>query len=84
VVHVFSPQNGMVLEATVAEISSTHLSLLAYGVFNATISATSINDDSFTFEDSQWCGGTDNQTIVVGTQVKFQVRHVQHSDVSNS
>lgn len=79
---MFAPRAGMILEGIVSKVSSSHLSLLSYGVFNASISASNgVNDDSFTFEDTLWCGGNNNENITVGTSVKFIVLHVQNSDV---
>ena len=82
--HVFAPRNGMELMGTVSKVAATHLSILAYGVFNATVTREGI-DKCFAFDDAseEW-QQPNGEFISVGKLVTFRVMKIQHAEVASS
>jgi hypothetical protein len=90
--HVFAPRNGMVLRGTVTEACATHLAVLAYGVFNATLphpktsSASSAALSSGPGRNSGHHGGSSGgaagawEAVAAGSAVRFRVRRMQHAE----
>lgn len=74
--HLFAPRNGMELVATVSKISATHISALAYGVFNATISRESLK--GYKYESEQWVSSS--RSISNGDVIKFRLDRMQHAE----
>jgi len=72
---VFGPRNGMVLQGKVSEACATHLSVLAYGVFNATLPCPKSNDSSSGSSiASAW------EAADAGSVVRFRVLRMQHAE----
>lgn len=74
---VFRPTPGMKLVGTVNKISSGYVGMLVGGIFNASISATHMQQHySFNEKKQQWIAmhKTDsNKNIALGSQLPFQV-----------
>jgi hypothetical protein len=71
---VFGPRNGMVLRGKVTEACATHLSVLAYGVFNATLPRPKSSSNSSGSVASAW------EAVEVGSVVRFNVLRMQHAE----
>ena len=70
----------MILSGKVSEVASTHVSVLVYGIFNATVPRDGINS-SYSFTNGEWINAN-GETISVGNDVKFKVLRQQHAEVS--
>ena len=78
---VFTPQLGQVLLGTISEVSATHLSLLAYENFNATIR---IDKTRFALatDGSGWTNKADSgaSPLEAGSTVEFMVTGMHHAE----
>mmetsp|Transcript_46608 Transcript_46608/g.105329 ORF Transcript_46608/g.105329 Transcript_46608/m.105329 type:complete len:223 (-) Transcript_46608:29-697(-) len=62
--HLFAPRKGMTLPGRVTEVAATHVSVLCYGVFNATIPLK----------------GAPDVTAGIGDSIMIRVLQMQHGD----
>lgn len=71
---VFKPFNGLLLNGVVKRVSSTHISLLVFGIISASIPKTSIPKD-FVFDHSanMFVKKQSKAKISVGTKIAFKV-----------
>ncbi|KAF2071503.1 hypothetical protein CYY_007181 [Polysphondylium violaceum] len=74
---VFKPFNGLLLNGVVKRVSSTHISLLVFGIISASIPKTSIPKD-FVFDHSanMFVKKQSKAKISVGTKIAFKVLDV--------
>ncbi|GAM27169.1 hypothetical protein SAMD00019534_103440 [Acytostelium subglobosum LB1] len=79
---VFRPMNGQLMHGVVKRVSSTHLSLLVFGVVSASISKADLpkglyyDHSSNTFVDKSAADGDSSSLISLGTKILFRVKDV--------
>jgi len=78
---VFNPTVGSTLTGVVAEPFHSHLSLIVFQYFNASIPSDCLRREGYTFDDvtEQWCSIDSNTTPAVGSKVSFQVANIYES-----
>ncbi|GKZ01102.1 hypothetical protein MPSEU_001061800 [Mayamaea pseudoterrestris] len=79
---VFAPKQGQRLTGVVRESFHSHLSLVVYNYFNASVSADALREQGFTFdlEDEQWKTDDDESlALSVDDRIRFKVLKVHES-----
>jgi DNA-directed RNA polymerase I subunit RPA43 len=79
---VFKPRAGLVLAGRVNKVSSSHVGILVYDLFNASVAAAELVHQSYGYhEDSNsWVHAADEgKAVAVGDRVAFVVRRVSEA-----
>ena len=78
---VFRPRKGMVLNGTVNRVSNSHVGIVVYDLFNASVAAQELIGDAYAFDEAAeaWTTGA-GQSVAEGDRVSFVVRDVSHVD----
>ncbi|EWM25972.1 twist neighbor [Nannochloropsis gaditana] len=71
---VFTPEPGMSLTGVVIKVTSTHVALLVYGLFNAAIAREDMPDAyAFDYDREAWVGTGGKEVLGLGEEVAFRV-----------
>jgi len=77
---VFRPAVGAYVTGTINKVEADHVGLLVNGTFNAAIKAAAGLPAEFEFSDdgAGWVNAATNETLQVGTAVRFRVARITH------